>query len=271
MAGARHLGRRSCPAGSTARALHATWDGCKLTGSQFPGAQLRPMTSTDCDWSYTSLRGADLSGARPVRSAVPGGRPHRRRPARGRPDRRRPRPGAAAVAKLRGADLRGASMAEVNWRAFELAGVRLDLCRRSSSPRPRRPRRGMSATGGPASRRLLRLPPRLQLPRGPRTATTIASRNPVAEKPRSQPASSSGTSSRDHRPADQQGQAPKNGGSASGSHSRMPRTKRSPPPSTIANGCQRPLAKSPRGRSKPFEDEAPAGDGRRRRASRGAG
>ncbi len=86
------------------------------------------MTSTDCDWSYTSLRGADLSGLDPVRPAVPRGRPHRRRPARVTDltgadlDRAR-----LQNAKLRGADLRGASMDEVNWRAFELTGVRLDL------------------------------------------------------------------------------------------------------------------------------------------------
>ncbi len=39
-----------------------TWDGCELTGSQFPGAQLRPMTTTHGDRNWTSLRGADLSG-----------------------------------------------------------------------------------------------------------------------------------------------------------------------------------------------------------------
>src|SRR5215217_2747725 len=44
-----------------AKLFDVTWTGCKLTGSQFPGATLRPMTSTDSDWSWTSLRGADLS------------------------------------------------------------------------------------------------------------------------------------------------------------------------------------------------------------------
>ena len=39
-----------------------TWTSCKLTGSQFPGATLRSMATTESDWSYTSLRGADLSG-----------------------------------------------------------------------------------------------------------------------------------------------------------------------------------------------------------------
>jgi uncharacterized protein YjbI with pentapeptide repeats len=40
----------------------ASWEDCKLTGSQFPGATLRPMTAVACDWSYASLRGVDLSG-----------------------------------------------------------------------------------------------------------------------------------------------------------------------------------------------------------------
>ena len=46
-----------------ARLFDVSWSGCKLTGSQFTGATLRPMTSMESDWSYASFRGVDLSGA----------------------------------------------------------------------------------------------------------------------------------------------------------------------------------------------------------------
>ena len=61
MGGSRHVGSAflSCRF-DRAKLIDVTWDGCKLTGSQFPGAQLRPMTATECDWSYVALRGADL-------------------------------------------------------------------------------------------------------------------------------------------------------------------------------------------------------------------
>ena len=63
LGGSRHSGTAflSCRF-DRARLIDVIWDGCKLTGSTFPGAQLRPMTSTESDWSYTSLRGVDLSG-----------------------------------------------------------------------------------------------------------------------------------------------------------------------------------------------------------------
>ena len=60
------------------------------------------MTTTDSDWSWTSLRGADLSGL------VLTGQRFRE-------------------ADLTGADLRGASTDGVDWRAFGLTGVRLHL------------------------------------------------------------------------------------------------------------------------------------------------
>ena len=104
-----------------------TWEGCKLTGSHFPGAQLRPMTSTECDWSYTSLRAADLSGldlsGQRFREADFTDADLRECDLTGA-DLTRAR---LQSTKLRGADLRGASMDEVNWRGFEVTGVRLDL------------------------------------------------------------------------------------------------------------------------------------------------
>jgi uncharacterized protein YjbI with pentapeptide repeats len=98
-----------------------------MTGSQFPGAQLRPMTSTDSDWSWAALRGADLSGldlsGQRFREADLTDADLRECDlTRADLDRAR-----LQGAKLRGADLRGASMDEVNWRAFELTGARLDL------------------------------------------------------------------------------------------------------------------------------------------------
>ena len=99
----------------------------KLAGSQFPGAQLRPMTTTDSDWSWTSLRGADLSGlvlaGQRFREADLAGADLRECDLTGADlDRAR-----LQGARLRGADLRGASTDAVDWRAFELTGVRLDL------------------------------------------------------------------------------------------------------------------------------------------------
>ena len=40
----------------------AEFHGCKLTGSVFEGAELRPLTVVGGDWSYVRLRGADLRG-----------------------------------------------------------------------------------------------------------------------------------------------------------------------------------------------------------------
>ena len=128
MAGARHLGTAflSCRF-DRAKLPYVVWEGCKLTGSQFPGAFLRPMTTTESDWSYTALRAADLSG-----STSPGQR-FREADLTDADLRDCDLSGAdldrarLQTTKLRGADLRGASMDGVNWRGFEVTGVRLDL------------------------------------------------------------------------------------------------------------------------------------------------
>jgi uncharacterized protein YjbI with pentapeptide repeats len=128
LGGSRHSGSAflSCRF-DRARLFDARWEGCKLTGSQFPGAELRPMTTVDSDWSWTSLRGADLSGV-----DLSGQR--FREADLTDADLRECDLTEADLenarlqgAQLRGADLRGASTDGVNWRAFELTGVRLDL------------------------------------------------------------------------------------------------------------------------------------------------
>ncbi len=128
LSGSRHEGTAflSCRF-DRAKLFDVTWDNCKVTGSHFPGATLRPMTSIECDWSYASLRGVDLSGVdlagqrlaeadltdTDLREADLAGADLRHARLQG--------------TKLRGADLRGAQTDGVNWRGFDLAGVRLDL------------------------------------------------------------------------------------------------------------------------------------------------
>jgi uncharacterized protein YjbI with pentapeptide repeats len=128
MAGARHSGTAflSCRF-DRARLIDVVWDGCKLTGSQFPGASMRPMTAAECDWSYAGLRGVDLSGLdlsrQRFREADLTDADLREADLTGADlDRAR-----LQGTKLRGADLRGASTDAINWRAFDLTGVRLDL------------------------------------------------------------------------------------------------------------------------------------------------
>jgi len=128
LAGSRHEGTAFLSCRFDRATLFGTaWSGCKLTGSQFPGATVRPMTSDECDWSYVSLRGADLTGVdlsdqrlaeADLTDADLTGADLRRA------DLRHAR---LQAAKLRGADLRGAQTEGVNWRALDLAGVRLDL------------------------------------------------------------------------------------------------------------------------------------------------
>jgi uncharacterized protein YjbI with pentapeptide repeats len=103
------------------------WDGCKLTGSQFPGATLRPLTSTDSDWSWTSLRGVDLSGSdlsgQRFREADLTDADLRECDLTGADlDRAR-----VQGTRLRGTDLRGAATEAWPWRGLDLTGVRLDL------------------------------------------------------------------------------------------------------------------------------------------------
>ena len=128
LSGSRHEGTAflSCRF-DRAKLFDVLWDACKLTGSQFPGATLRPMTATECDWSYASLRGVDLSGVdlsgqklteadltdTDLREADLSGADLRHARLQG--------------TLLRGADLRGATTDGVNWRGFDPAGVRLDL------------------------------------------------------------------------------------------------------------------------------------------------
>ena len=128
MGGARHLGSAflSCRF-DRAKLFDVVWDGCKLTGSQFPGADLRPMNSIDCDWSWTSLRGADLagtdlSGQRFREADLTDADLRECDLTNAILDRAR-----LQSTKLRGADLRGASTEAVHWRALDLTGVRLDL------------------------------------------------------------------------------------------------------------------------------------------------
>jgi uncharacterized protein YjbI with pentapeptide repeats len=128
LGGSRHEGTAflSCRF-DRARLFDARFEGCKLTGSQFPGAAMRPLTSTDCDWSWTSLRGVDLAG-----SDLSGQRFREadltdadlRECDLTRADLDHAR---LQGAKLRGADLRGASTDAVHWRALDLTGVRIDL------------------------------------------------------------------------------------------------------------------------------------------------
>jgi uncharacterized protein YjbI with pentapeptide repeats len=110
-----------------AKLFGVAWTGCKLTGSQFPGATLRPMTSVESDWSYASLRGVDLSGVdlsgqkldeadltdTDLRGADL--------------SRAQLRHARLQTTLLRGADLRGADTDGINWRGFDLDGVRVDV------------------------------------------------------------------------------------------------------------------------------------------------
>ena len=120
MGGAKHLGSAflSCRF-DRAKLFDVVWDGCKLTGSQFPGADVRPMTSTGSDWSYASLRGGRPVRVGPVGAALPG-------------TPTSPTPTCASAISAgptstgRGCSRRscagrtcaGASMDEVNWRGF---------------------------------------------------------------------------------------------------------------------------------------------------------
>jgi hypothetical protein len=106
-----------------ARLFDVIWDGCKLTPRRAAAAD----DHADSDWSWTLLRGADLSGLVLAGPAVPGGRPDRgrsaqvRRPPAGPPGE--PASGGGSGVLL----LRGASTGAVDWRAFEVTGPRLDL------------------------------------------------------------------------------------------------------------------------------------------------
>jgi uncharacterized protein YjbI with pentapeptide repeats len=128
MAGGQHTGTAflSCRF-ERARLSNTVFEACKLTGSHFVGTDLRPLEARDCDWSWTSLRGVDLSGTdlsgqKMVEADLTDA------------DLRECDLTGADLtsarvqhAKLRGADLRGASTGNVDWRQVELTGVRLDV------------------------------------------------------------------------------------------------------------------------------------------------
>jgi len=110
-----------------AKLFGVRWSGCKMTGSQFPGATMRPMTSEETDWSYASLRGVDLSGVDLTGQKLTEADltdTDLREADLTRADLRHAR---LQTTLLRGADLRGADTEGVNWRGFDPTGVRLDV------------------------------------------------------------------------------------------------------------------------------------------------
>jgi uncharacterized protein YjbI with pentapeptide repeats len=128
MAGGQHTGTAflSCRF-ERARLSNSVFVACKLTGSLFGGADLRPLETRDCDWSWTSLRGVDLSG-----TDLSGQRfseadltdADLRECDLSRADLTSAR---VQSARFRGADLRGASTGGVDFRQVDLTGVRLDV------------------------------------------------------------------------------------------------------------------------------------------------
>ncbi len=128
MAGSSHTGTAflSCRF-DRSRMSNSVFDACKLTGSYFLGADLRPLETRDSDWSWTSLRGVDLSGTdlsgQKLAEADLTDADLRECDLHGA-DLTNAR---VQHVKLRGADLRGASTGGVDWRQFELKGVRLDV------------------------------------------------------------------------------------------------------------------------------------------------
>jgi uncharacterized protein YjbI with pentapeptide repeats len=128
MAGAHHSGTAflSCRF-ERSRLSNSVFEACKLTGSTFLGTDLRPLESRDSDWSWTSLRGVDLSGTdlsgQKLVEVDLTDADLRESDLRGA-DLTNAR---VQHVKLRGADLRGASTGGVDWRHFELTGVRLDV------------------------------------------------------------------------------------------------------------------------------------------------
>ena len=105
----------------------ATLRRCKLTGSVFESAVLRPLTVEGGDWSYVALRGQSLAGvglagvrlreADLTGADLTGADLTRADLAHARLD----------GVRLRGADLRGADLDGVDLRGLDLSEVRLDL------------------------------------------------------------------------------------------------------------------------------------------------
>ena len=105
----------------------AEFHGCKMTGSVFESAELRPLVVDGGDWSYVRLRQADLRGVsfRGVRLAEADLTDADLTEA----DLREADLSYATLrgATLTGADLRGANVAGVDLAALRLSGVTLDV------------------------------------------------------------------------------------------------------------------------------------------------
>ena len=132
-------------------------------------------------------------------------------------------------------------MDEVNWRGFELTGVRIDLVQAVQFARAHGaaawPTDSARISSGRSSRAL-------RLPSSPRTATAMAHQKPGPKKPRSQsrrraaPARPAATARLTSSASDAEEAV-----RARRSHSSRPSTNSTPPPSTITSGCQRPLSR----------------------------
>ena len=128
MAGGQHTGTAflSCRF-DRARLSNSVFEACKLTGSHFVGADLRPLETRDSDWSWTSMRGVDLSG-----TDLSGQRLNEA-DLTDADLRECDLTGADLTSarvqhtKLRGSDLRGAATGNVDFRHVDLTGVRLDV------------------------------------------------------------------------------------------------------------------------------------------------
>jgi uncharacterized protein YjbI with pentapeptide repeats len=106
---------------------NASFVGCKMTGSVFESAELRPLTVEGGDWSYVRLRGADLRGVslRGVRLAEA----DLTDADLSECDLREADLSHATLraARLAGADLRGATVTGVDLAALDLRGAVLDV------------------------------------------------------------------------------------------------------------------------------------------------
>ncbi len=104
----------------------ALFDGCKLSGSDFSGATLRPMRVVGGDWSYVTIRGSDLT-TRPQRCEARRGGPVRIEAASSDTARLRPRHARIHHTDFEGADLRGANLEGVDLLGASWRGAHVDL------------------------------------------------------------------------------------------------------------------------------------------------
>jgi uncharacterized protein YjbI with pentapeptide repeats len=100
---------------------------CKLTGSEFGGADMPALVVRGGDWSYVTLRGVDLHGidlsGLKLREADLTDADLRGADLRGCDLGHARLPGA----QLAGADLRGAQTDGIDWRALGLSDVHVDI------------------------------------------------------------------------------------------------------------------------------------------------